>query len=98
MGKVARVVIFPAANTASAVQAAIDRYFQSLHIHGTLVPPHPLIETLAKTYTVKTRLVSCPPTTEVNSLSRQQASRSNRIFLIMCHLIMNIKVQLVYFR
>ncbi|TYK15167.1 reverse transcriptase [Cucumis melo var. makuwa] len=52
---------------------------------------NPLMETLVETYTVKTRLVNHPPTTEVNSLLRQQASRNNRVFLITYRLVVNIK-------
>ena len=56
------------------------------------------METLAKTYTVKPQLVSCPPTTRVNPLPQQQASYRNQFFLTLRRLVMNIKVWLVYLR
>ncbi|TYK30101.1 putative protein phosphatase 2C 51 isoform X2 [Cucumis melo var. makuwa] len=55
----ARVVvgaaIFPATDTATAVQVVVDRYLWSLHIHPTLVPLQPFDGSLAKTYIEKTR-------------------------------------------
>ena len=77
-------------------QAVIDSYLQSFYIHPILAPSQPFVETLAEKYTMKLRVVSRPPTTGVSFLSWQQASRSNRVFLIMRCLVMNIKVRLVY--
>ena len=87
----AGVVDFSTVDTVVAIQAAVDRYLQSLRIYQTLASP-------TETYTMKLRLVSCLPTTKINSLLQQQASRNNQFFLILRRLVMNIKIQLVYLR
>ena len=81
---------------ATDIQAIVDRYLRSLLSRPILAPPQSFTRNLSQSYTMKPRLVSCPPTTEVNSLPRKQAFPSNQVFLIICCLVMNIKVRLVY--